>query len=131
VTGFIDGEGTFYCGINPRSDMKTGFQVTLEFVITQHIRDVLLMHKLVEFFNCGYLIKDGPTKYQYRIRNINDLQNHLFLLLDEYPLQTQKSLDATAFRLIHSLILAKKHLTVEGLDEIRNIKATMNRARMQ
>jgi hypothetical protein len=34
VTGFIDGEGTFYCGINPKSDIKLGFQVTLEFVIT-------------------------------------------------------------------------------------------------
>jgi hypothetical protein len=50
VTGFIDGEGTFYCGINPKSDMKLGFQVTLEFVITQHIRDALLMQKLVDFF---------------------------------------------------------------------------------
>jgi hypothetical protein len=131
VTGFIDGEGTFYCGINPKSDMKLGFQVTLEFVITQHIRDALLMQKLVDFFNCGYLVKDGPTKYQYRIRNINDLEQHLFPLLNNYPLQTQKALDAEAFRQIHSLILAKKHLTVEGLNQIRSIKATMNKGRMQ
>jgi hypothetical protein len=102
--------------------MKLGFHVSLEFVITQHIRD---------FFNCGYLIKDGPTKYQYRIRNINDLEQHLFPLLDNYPLQTQKALEAKAFRQIHSLILAKKHLTVEGLDQIRSIKATMIKARMQ
>jgi hypothetical protein len=111
--------------------MKLGFQVTLEFVITQHIRDALLMQKLVEFFNCGYLVKDGPTKYQYRIRNINDLEQHLFPLLNNYPLQTQKALDAAAFRQIHSLILAKKHLTVEGLNQIKSIKATMNKGRMQ
>jgi hypothetical protein len=78
--------------------MKLGFQVTLEFVITQHIRDTLLMQKFVDFFNCGYLVKDGTTKYQFRIRNINDLEQHLFPLLDYYPLQTQKALDAAAFR---------------------------------
>jgi hypothetical protein len=131
VTGFIDGEGTFYCGISPKSDMKIGFQVTLQFVITQHIRDVVLMQKLVDFFTCGYLAKDGATKYQFRIRNINDLETHLFPLLEDYPLQTQKSKDYWAFKQIHGLILAKKHLTEEGLNKIRGIKATMNKARMQ
>lgn len=130
VTGFIDGEGTFYCGINPKSDMKTGFQVSLEFAITQHIRDVELMAKFVDFFNCGYLAKDGPTKYQFRIRNIEDLNNHLFPLLNDFPLQTQKSLDFLAFKEIHGLILDRKHLTEGGLKQIRAIKDTMNKARM-
>lgn len=43
VIGFIDGEGTFYCDISPKPDIKIGYQVTLQFVITQHIRDVVLM----------------------------------------------------------------------------------------
>ena len=131
VTGFIDGEGTFYCGISPKSDMKIGYQVTLQFVITQHIRDVVLMQKFVDFFNCGYLTKDGLTKYQYRIRNLKDLENHLFPLINDYPLHTQKSLDFWAFKQIHGLVSAKQHLTEEGLNKIRGIKATMNRARMQ
>ncbi len=29
VTGFIDGEGTFYVGVYPKSDMATGYQVSL------------------------------------------------------------------------------------------------------
>lgn len=110
--------------------MIVGYQVTLEFVITQHIRDALLMQKIVDFFGCGYLAKDGTTKYQFRIRNIKDLEQHLFPLLDNYPLQTQKALDAAAFRKIHTMILAKKHLTVEGIEAIKLIKSTMNRARM-
>ncbi len=43
----------------------------------------------------------------------------------------QKSLDAAAFRQIHVLILAKQHLTMEGLEQIRLIKNTMNRARIK
>jgi hypothetical protein len=46
VTGFIDGEGTFYVGIYPKKDLTRGFQVSLEFSVTQHIRDTLTMQNL-------------------------------------------------------------------------------------
>lgn len=111
--------------------MKTGFQVLLNFCITQHIRDMALMNKLIPFFGCGYLKKDGPTKVQFTIRNVAHLQTHLFPLLDAYPLQTQKGLDAKAFREAHAMIMNKEHLTVEGINKIRKIKSTMNRARMR
>lgn len=130
VTAFIDGEGTFYVGIYKKNDMKMGYQVTLEFSITQHIRDIELMNQLPLFFGCGYLAPDGPTKMQFRIRSVKDIQDHLLPLLDAYPLLSQKGLDSAAFREVHALILAKAHLTTEGLAQIRSIKSTMNRARM-
>jgi len=110
--------------------MALGFQISLEFSVTQHIRDVNLMHKLIEFFGFGYLAKDGDTKYQFRVRKTQDLVK-LIHLFEEYPLQTQKRLDAEAFRQVLMLVLAKQHLNPEGLEEIRLIKATMNRARMK
>lgn len=113
MTGFIDGEGTFYVGIYAKDDMRTGYQVSLEFAITQHVRDLTLMNKLPLFFHCGYVaMNKGKSTCQYRMRNISHLENHLFPLLDAYPLQTQKSLDATAFREVHALIKDGKHLTL-------------------
>jgi hypothetical protein len=53
--------------------MNTGYQVMLQFAITQHVRDLSMMMQLVEFFGCGYVTKDGPTKVQFRIRNFMDL----------------------------------------------------------
>ena len=129
VTGFIDGEGTFFIGIQPKSDMKTGYQVILQFTITQHIRDELMIIKFIQFFGCGYLAKDGNTKVQYRIRNFGDLL-HLFELLDNYPLMTQKALDAKAFRDVYTMMLNKEHLTHEGIQKIQVIKSSMNRSRM-
>lgn len=41
--------------------------VSLEFSITQHIRDTKMMQDLVTFFGFGYLAKDGATKYQFRV----------------------------------------------------------------
>ncbi len=130
VTGFIDGEGTFYVGITPKSDMSTGYQISLEFTITQHVRDITLMNKLPLFFGCGYVVLNkGKSTCQFRIRNINELEVSLFPLLETYPLQTQKALDAVAFREVHAIVKAGKHLTDKGLNKIRELKAPMNRAR--
>lgn len=98
VTGFIDGEGTFFVDILKNSTMSLGYQVQLQFVITQHIQSAELVHKFVDFFGCGYVANDGPTKLQYRIRGYNDFNKALFPLLDAYPLMSQKRLDAEAFR---------------------------------
>jgi hypothetical protein len=53
VSGFIDGEGCFYIGIVKDKAMKLGYSVKLEFSITQHIRDQLLMESFILFFGCG------------------------------------------------------------------------------
>ena len=68
LIGFIDGEGTFHVGINQNKTMKLNYQVIMEFVLTQHKRDYDLLCSIKEYLDCGYLIKDGPDKYQYRIR---------------------------------------------------------------
>lgn len=130
VTGFIDGEGTFFVDLLKNKTMALGIQVQLQFSITQHIRDADLMHSLVDFFGAGIVVSDGPTKVQYRIRRFADFEQSLFPLLDEYPLMTQKRLDAEAFRKVYALMKDGRHLTPDGLDEIRAIKSTMNRARM-
>jgi hypothetical protein len=130
VTGFIDGEGTFAVAIQRNSTMALGYQVQLQFVITQHIRDAALMVKFLEFFNCGTVVNDGPTKKQFRIRDFNKLETILFPFLDAYPLQTQKALDVNDFRLVHTMMKDKLHLTQAGLDSIRTIASGMNRGRM-
>lgn len=110
--------------------MALNFQVQLRFVISQHVRDAELMYRLRDFFGTGTMVKDTNTKLQLRIRSLNDLETKLFPLLEKYPLQTQKALDAEAFKQVFVMMKNKEHLTVEGLAKVREIKATMNRARM-
>ena len=92
-------EGTFYIGVYAKSDTLLGYSVTLEFCITQHIRDLALMQQFPAFFGCGYVaLMANKTTCQYRIRNIKELELCLFPLLKEFPLKTQKALDAYAFQ---------------------------------
>ena len=77
LVGFIDGEGCFHVSVTRIASMKLGYFVSLQFSITQSARDKLLMEQFVQFFGCGYVIYDTPHKVQYRIRDRNDLANHL------------------------------------------------------
>ena len=36
---------------------RTGYQVQLDFVITQHLRDEELLNSFIPYLNCGKLIK--------------------------------------------------------------------------
>jgi len=48
------------------------------------------------------------------------------LLAEKYPLLTQKAADFLLFKKAVELVNNKAHLTVEGVKEIVNIKASMN-----
>jgi hypothetical protein len=45
---------------------------------------------------------------------------------EEYPLLTKKAADLLLFKQAIKLVNDKAHLTVEGLNQIINIKASMN-----
>jgi len=129
VQGFTDGEGCFHVSVSKNNTTKLGYQVSLEFSITQHIRDKELIEKLINFFGCGYIINDTQMKVQYRIRDRIELEKYLFPFFDAYPLLTIKLKDYEDFKKVHAMLGKKLHLTPEGLDEIRNIQAGMNRNR--
>jgi hypothetical protein len=61
----------------------------------------------------------------YSIDSIKDLNNLIFYL-EKYPLLTQKAADFLLFKKAVELVNNKAHLTLEGLKEIVNIKASMN-----
>jgi hypothetical protein len=61
----------------------------------------------------------------YSIDSIKDL-NKLILHLEKYPLLTQKAADFLLFKRAVELFNEKAHLTVEGIEKIVNIKASMN-----
>jgi hypothetical protein len=61
----------------------------------------------------------------YSIDSIKGINNLIFYL-EKYPLLTQKAADFLLFKKAVELVNNKAHLTLEGLKEIVNIKASMN-----
>lgn len=125
VTGFTDGEGCFFVSISPNSKYKTKFRVKTTFQVGVHIKDIALLEKIKLFFNVGHISKLGLDSVQYRVSGINDLKviiNHF----DEFSLLTYKQSDYLLFKEVVKLIEDGKHLTLEGLNRIASIKASLN-----
>ena len=127
VSGFVDGEGTFYVGINKNETMTSGFQVLPEFRIVQHEKDIVLLHALKKYFGAGVVRTNHDTRQELRIRSLEHLQKIVIPHFDKYPLLTQKKFDFIKFKQILNLMSQGKHLSIAGIKEIILVSSRMNR----
>lgn len=113
------------------SKTKLGEAVHLEFQITQHIRDETLMKMFVSYFKAGKNNNSGDAAIDFRVAKSSDIQDKIlpFPFFDKYPIIGVKSQDFEDFKKVAELIKNKAHLTNEGLENIRLIKARMNKGR--
>lgn len=125
ICGFTDGEGCFHIGISAHPSSSTGYQVLLEFVITQHKRDEQLLYRIKERFGVGVVRNARARNCDikcYRVRGHANLRDIIIPFFEQNPLLTQKKFDFAKFRRVVILMERKEHLTEEGLKEIRRIR---------
>ena len=125
VTGFVDGEGCFYVGINRIEKMSLGWQVLPEFRVTQHERDVVLLERIRDFFGFGSVRPNHGDRMDYRVRGLNDL-NETVKFFERNPLRSKKRSDFETFAEIIRMMNDDLHLTKPGLDRIARLASTMN-----
>ena len=127
IVGFVDGEGCFHVGISSHKEMSTGYQVLPEFTVVQHERDVQVLHALKAYFGCGVVRRNHADRMAYRVRTLNHLRDIIAPFFLKHPLKTRKNVEFRKFRRVLLLMHEGKHLTGEGLEEIREIQRQMNR----
>ena len=128
LAGFASAEGCFIITVSKASDRKAGAQVRLAFDITQHQKDEQLIRGLVEFFGCGDVYKNRGA-FRYIVNKLSDLNEKIIPFFVKYPIQGKKLLDFQDWCKVAEMMKEKKHLTIEGLNEICVIKAGINRGR--
>nr|QCQ69101.1 LAGLIDADG endonuclease [Powellomyces hirtus] len=131
LSGLIDGEGSFQVGVNKRvsSAGREYYVVNTTFYLGLHTMDHYVLEAVRDYLHCGYIYQKGPAFCSFEIKAKGDLSSYLFPHLDKYPLCGSKRLDYLDFRNVADMVSKKQHLTPEGLEEIRVIKAGMNNAR--
>ncbi len=127
ITGFVDGEGCFFVGINKHSEMTAGYQVLPEFTVVQHERDVQLLHALKYYFGCGVVRRNHGDRMAYRVRGKNHLLERIVPFFEKHPLKSKKRLNFAKFRRALLMMEAGDHLTPGGVEKIRRLAAQMNR----
>lgn len=132
ITGFVDGEGCFSVSILKNPSTSTGWQVFPEFVVTQGERSLPALRVLQEFFGCGriYLNRrhDNHTEnlYRYCVRSLKDLRTKIVPFFQRNRLKTAKAEEFARFVQVLNLMEERRHLTIEGLTEIKRILERMN-----
>ena len=131
LAGFVDGEGYFYVKVQ-KAKIASGFLVSMQFSITQHVRDELLLTKLIDYLGCGKIDKPSTRTSEVRfvINRFSHLMDNILPFFDRYPLHGIKSMDYQDFCKVAKIMEDKSHLTTEGLKKIKSIKSGMNKGRM-
>ena len=130
VSGFTSAEGNFDVRIAQQKSNKIGYRVQLRFRISQHERDNLLMESLMKYLGSGKLYKySGKPAVVYTVFKFSEITNLLIPFFEKYPILGVKQLDYLDWCKIAKLVNKGSHLTLEGLNKIREIKSGMNTGR--
>ena len=128
MAGFTSGDGCFYVSIIKSKTHKIRQQVTLYFILGQHIRDVELLKSFIKFFGCGKIkINSAKTAVNFEISKSGDIINKIIPFFNLHQIEGVKSADFSYFSEIVALVKDKAHLTFSGLVEISKLKSQMNR----
>jgi len=126
ITGLIDAEGSFFTTIFRNNEYKLEWQVQSIFSITLHSKDEYLLLQWQKYF-CGFgSLNKQKNVIKYSVGGIKDLINILLPQFEKYPLLTQKGADFILFKRIIEIMNNNGHLTLNGLYQIINLKASMN-----
>ena len=129
LAGFISAEGCFIISIFKSTSVKTGFQVQLRFVLSQHIRDKELFEYFVKYLGFGRIAVNREA-VEFIVNKFSDLKDKLLPILHlQHPIVGYKYLDYLYFMEAVEMMEKKSHLTDEGLNKFREIQRLMNSGR--
>lgn len=69
------------------------------------------------------------TRVDFRVTKFNDIKNIIIPFFQKYQIHGFKALDFADFCKVAEMMNKREHLSAEGLEEIKQIKARMNLGR--
>ena len=127
LSGFTSAEGCFFIQIY-KAKTKQGKAVNLVYQLTQHTREEQLMRSILKYLDCGGISKNR-TWLDIKVTKYRDISEKIIPFFKKHQIIGVKARDFEDWCKAAELMKQKKHLTLEGLEEIRKIKAGMNRGR--
>lgn len=131
ISGFVVADATFGLGYGASSDYKLGYGCDPSFRISQHVKDKILLERIILTLGCGKIRGpySGRDVCDVSVKGIKDISEKIIPFFNKHPLQGAKSLDFQSFSLGISIIKNKGHLTQKGLDQLKSITNSMNSRR--
>jgi LAGLIDADG endonuclease len=131
LAGFADGEGCFYVGIHPTSNVKHGLQVVPEFHVSQNGERLSVLKLFADTLGCGTIKKNASANsndktWVFVVKRHEELFEKLLPFFRRFPLRSEKQQEFFKFAQVVEMMHRKEHLTVEGLRIILDTAFLMN-----
>lgn len=127
LDGLVDGEGCFSVTFNRHKNNR--IEVRLIFEIELREDDKEILERVKKTLGCGNIYylnyeryKKWKPHYKYKVSNLKDIVQKVIPFFNKYPLQAKKKKSFKVFSKAADLMLLKRHLTPEGILEIKNLK---------
>ncbi len=124
ISGFVDGEGSFNISIRKHPGYKLGWKTSLTFNVSQKgVRSLELLHRT---FQCGYVRKRWDNLHYFEILDFEKIISRVIPFFTKFQLRSEKEKDFLIFRQVAELMKEGKHLTVDGIKKILELRQPMN-----
>lgn len=129
LVGFTEGEGSFYVCIVPSLNTKVGYQVIYFFKVSQNPKGKSILEDFKNRLGCGYVkVNDRhdltDKTLAYVVRDLPSLREKVIPFFDGKLVIKRETFEK--FKQIISLVVQKKHLRKEGVQEIIDLAYSMN-----
>lgn len=131
LAGFVDGEGCFYVGVFKKPDTKFGWQVMIEFRVSQNPKGKYILDLLKKRLGCGKIRpndsrQNNDKSLVFVIRRHQALWNKVVPFFDRYRLWSGKKKDYQKFKKALEIVHNKEHSTKDGFKQILDLAYSMN-----
>jgi len=133
ISGFVDGEGCFCISISKHKTSKTGFNARLIFEIELRADDREILESIGKTLDCGRIYDLNYDRYGWyphvklAITKIADIKEKVIPFFEKYPLRAKKRKTFIVFCKAIRIFDEKRHLTHEGLLELKKLRKEMRR----
>ena len=132
LSGLVDGEGSFCITISKHKTKKLGLDPRLSFEIEMIIEDKPLLLKVKNTLNCGNVYTLSYERYgwrphaKYSTKSQKEIFDKVIPFFRKYPMQGKKRKDFEFFCKAAEMFKKKEHLSIEGINKLREIQSKMN-----
>jgi len=127
ITGFVDAEGSFVVNILQNSERRIGFLVLAYFEIAVNEKDRDILIEIQKYFGVGNIsFNSSDNTCKLKVSDLDSLSNIIIPHFHKYYLLTKKRSDFELFKRVVEIMKGGGHLNLKGLQEIVNIKASLN-----
>jgi len=129
MAGFASGDSSFNIKTSNSPTSLLNKRVQLRFGIGLNIREKALIEYLPAYFGLTDNIKNvyfDSNSARFETVKFSDITDKIIPFFDKHSIRGKKSLDFIDFKQAAGIIKCKDHLTLEGLQQILEIKSKMN-----